>query len=360
MKVSYLKNFLVITLMFVMQFRPIYAATVIDGWDLGNPVQNGATTTYDVTKEVTGKVFESTISISPSTTQIVKYLVKNGSSELAMATIMQAVPNGKDFNISTQKLNYNLKENNQNTPKYKYSSPFDYGDVYTLTQARNHLKRSLNEYPGEGNYFITVCVDLKEKYECYWGSKGEESDPLRSVYFSRTSNDEYNSKVKSKTLSLKTLANKMINLANQENIAAKEYIAVSNQDLVDNDEKKRKSIAKELNAKLKASQTKKPNNCTSGKRNEQGDCWVCSLESFSPIRGRVNYAKSVTGGLGQCYNSMNSSQLLTRYKAYSELSAARDVENKCWSPTDENHIVESNNAKAVANECNRFLGILGK
>lgn len=48
--------------MFVMQLQSVYATTVIDGWNFRNPVQNGATTTYDVTKKATGKVFESTIS----------------------------------------------------------------------------------------------------------------------------------------------------------------------------------------------------------------------------------------------------------------------------------------------------------
>ncbi|GAB3044706.1 hypothetical protein GCM10027155_07210 [Acinetobacter apis] len=350
MKVNYFKKFLVITLIFVMQFQCVYATAIIDGWSFGNPVQNGVTTTYDVTKEAAGRVFESTISISSSTTQIVKYLIKDGSSELAMAAMMQAVPNGKDFIIFNQNLNYTLKENNQNTPKYKYSSPFDYGDVYTLTQARNHLKRSLNEYPGEGNYFITVCIDLKEKYECYWGNKREESEPLRSVYFSRTSNDEYNSRVKSKTLSLKTIANKIINLANQENSAAKDYIAASNQDLVDNDEKKKKSLAAQLDAKLQKAQTKQPNDCPSGIRNKNGDCWICSKESHYPITRATRDAKTATRGKS-CQQITDRAVKAANANLFRNLINARVNENSCWLPPDENHIKRLNEDRIALSYC---------
>ena len=57
---------------------------------------------------------------------------------------------------------------------------------------------------------------------------------------------------------------------------------------------------------------------------------------------------------------MNSSQLLTRRNAYSELGNARDAENSCWSPQDSNHLKEALEAKRIAAECNTYLGALGQ
>lgn len=102
------------------------------------------------------------------------------------------------------------------------------------------------------------------------------------------------------------------------------------------------------------------NNCPSGLTNGKGDCWVCSRESYTPIRARVVYAKNVTNGLGKCSAGMNSSQLLTRYNAYTELGTARDAENACWSPQDQEHLIQARAAKATANDCKSYLGALGQ
>lgn len=51
---------------------------------------------------------------------------------------------------------------------------------------------------------------------------------------------------------------------------------------------------------------------------------------------------------------MNSSELLTRFRVYSELGTARDAENACWVPQHDPHIRE---AERITAECNKLLGI---
>lgn len=163
-----------------------------------------------------------------------------------------------------------------------------------------------------------------------------------------------NATLEEATLPLETVAQKVIDNANGGSLdaqvatlaAAAQIIAEAEQDDV-----KAKPIVDELERNAK---------CPSGIMSEYGQCWVCSKESHPSIRGRVVYAKDVVGGLGKCTNFMNSSELLTRYKAYSELGIARDAENSCWAPPHQNHLQQAIDAKDVAAQCNEFLGLLGQ
>lgn len=254
----FFKKFLFISFIFLLQLKSAYAEILLGNWILSNPVISGKTSTWSaITKDSS---FKSDVSISPSSIQVANHLSKNRLSELAINAVTQAIPDGTDFIIdsSSQQLKYNLKADNHNTSQYKYTSPFEYGDVYTLTQAQESLRRDLNEYPGQGNYFITGCVDFEYKYECYFGHKGEESDPkARSVYFSQTTNDTYDSNAKPQTTSLVNVATKVINLADQNNSSAVSYIAYVVKDLIQYDANYRQSLETQLNSKLKGTP---PNN----------------------------------------------------------------------------------------------------
>lgn len=252
----FFKKFLFISFIFLLQLKSAYAEILLGNWILSNPVVSGKTSTWSaITKDSS---FKSDVSISPSSIQVANHLSKNRLSELAINAVTQAIPDGTDFIIdsSNQQLKYNLKADNHNTSQYKYSSPFEYGDVYTLTQAQESLRRDLNEYPGQGNYFITGCVDFEYKYECYFGHKGEESDPkARSVYFSQTTNDTYDSNAKPQTTSLVNVATKVINLADQNNSSAVSYIAYVVKDLIQYDTNYRQSLEAQLNSKLQTKPT---------------------------------------------------------------------------------------------------------
>lgn len=255
---QFFKKFLFISFIFLLQLKSAYAEILLGNWILSNPIVNGKTSNWSaITKDSS---FKSDVSISPSSIQVANHLSKNRLSELAINAVTQAIPDGTDFIIdsSSQQLKYNLKADNHNTSQYKYSSPFEYGDVYTLTQAQESLRRDLNEYPGQGNYFITGCVDFEYKYECYFGHKGEESDPkARSVYFSQTTNDTYDSNAKPQITSLVNVSNKVINLADQNNSSAVSYIAYVVKDLIQYDANYRQSLETQLDAKLQATS---PNN----------------------------------------------------------------------------------------------------
>jgi len=155
-----------------------------------------------------------------------------------------------------------------------------------------------------------------------------------------------------KTLSLEAVAEQVISNADTGSLDAQVATNAATQNIL-NDAVQAEPVVQELENNAK-------NNCPSGLTNGKGDCWVCSRESYTPIRARVVYAKEVVGGLGDCKNSMNSSQLLTRRNAYSELGNARDAENSCWSPQDSNHLIEALEAKRIAAQCNTYLGVLGQ
>ncbi|EPF72537.1 hypothetical protein GCM10025882_31630 [Acinetobacter gyllenbergii] len=154
-----------------------------------------------------------------------------------------------------------------------------------------------------------------------------------------------------KSLPLETVAEQVITNADSGSLDAQVATNIAAQNIL-NDVEQAEPVVQDLDNNYK-------NNCPSGITNN-GSCWICSRESWSPIRSRVVLAKEIVFGLNKCSVAMNSSQLLTRYKAYSELGAARDKENACWSPQDPEHLDEAIKAKATAAECNTFLGVLGQ
>ncbi|GAB3051239.1 hypothetical protein GCM10027155_16680 [Acinetobacter apis] len=250
-----------------MQFQSIYANATVGEWNLSDPVVNGATTRWKAIKNTSNT---SPLPISTTTTalKVTNHLAKNGLSELALNAVIPAVPEGTDFivDVPNQYIKYSLKKNNHNTSKYQYTSPFGQytgyeAYIYTLEQARLEVRKYLNEYPGEGNFFITECINREYQYECYWGSKGEESNPYGySFFFSQTTNDEYDANAKPELLSLRNLSSKILILAKQKNVQAEKYISSVIQDMLLHDEAYRKSLEAQLNTKLQASQNTGSNN----------------------------------------------------------------------------------------------------
>lgn len=249
-----------------MQFQSIYANVTVGEWNLSDPVVNGATTRWKAIKNTSNT---SPLPISTTTTalKVTNHLAKNGLSELALNAVIPAVPEGTDFivDVPNQYIKYSLKKNNHNTSKYQFTSPFGQytgyeAYIYTLEQARLEVRKYLNEYPGEGNFFITECIDREYQYECYWGSKGEESNPYGySFFFSQTTNDEYDANAKPELLSLRNLSSKILILAKQKNVQAEKYISSVIQDMLLHDEAYRKSLEAQLNTKLQASKNTTPN-----------------------------------------------------------------------------------------------------
>lgn len=369
MKVSYLKKFLAITLIFVMQFQSVHASVAIGGgWGLNLTRVENSTSIFTAFKDG----FQSTVAISPSSAQVAKSLLRGGLVGLAMVAVTQVLEDGVDYLLDSanQDLKYRVKPKNNTT----YLNPYGWYYIYETgfyptanLACKSTLEYNKRQYPNSANSITKLETQFYPEgtsATCYMYDATNKLINLYTVGFNK--NPNYNPKLTNglteKRIPLLQLATKIIASAEQGNPEAKAYIASVVQDMLEHDEEYRKSLEAQLDAKLKeATQTKTPNDdCPSGKRNEHGDCWACPLESFAPIRGRVNYAKAVTGGLGKCYKSMNSSQLLTRYKAYSELGTARDAENKCWRPTDEEHIRQANEAKDISRECNQFLGLLGR
>ena len=368
---NYLKKFLAITLIFVMQFQSVHASVAVGGgWSLGNPVVNGATTTWEAVKNGA----RSTVAISPSSAQVVKSLLRGGLVGLALSAVTQALLDGIDYVMDSA--------NNSITYKKKQTGPCSLNgsncDTFEYFYASNSGVGNCDLYARGDSCFSSAssaCDALVPIFDrkvvsyppLYGGDCKLEGSNYYIFRINKYKNKSYNPKLTSglteKTIPLTTLATQIINLAEQGNPEAKAYIASVVQDMLEHDEDYRKSLEAQLDAKLKeATQTKKPNDgCPPNAiRNKNGDCWICSEASRKPIKARVDKAKDQTNNLAGCKGNMSKSELQLRFDAYSEFVSAREAENQCWLPPDEGHVRSANEMKITVKQCEKLIRRLSK
>ncbi|MDH1915129.1 virulence factor TspB C-terminal domain-related protein [Acinetobacter junii] len=88
---SFSKQVIVFFLVTALMIRPTFAA--VGGWDLKNPVAQGASTVYDATKNVVinGKKFikESSVKITPTATSVAKVLARGGAGYALSVAVEQ-------------------------------------------------------------------------------------------------------------------------------------------------------------------------------------------------------------------------------------------------------------------------------
>lgn len=301
-------------------------------WVVNGYTTNGASTVLNANRTIGGVSTESKALITPNVSQVSKIL-RAGLGGAALTFAVDELLDGIDW----------VMDPANNQIKYKIDS----AQISILTSLCKNLDWVKNNSDVINISSVTAVLEANNNFSCkaifnYSGQYGYVAT------FIQIPNEE-------KTLPLDVVSQKIIDNAQSENADAQAVTLAAAQAIVseaENDAEKAEPIVKEF----EDNSTKK---CPSGITNN-GSCWVCSRESWAPIRGRVVYAKDVVFGLSKCSTAMNSSQLLTRYKAFSELGAARDVENSCWVPQDQNHLQEAIEAKQTAAECNTYLGILGQ
>ncbi|WP_336932609.1 hypothetical protein [Acinetobacter bereziniae] len=315
-------------------------------WVVNGYASEGASTVVNASRTIGGVATESKALITPNVSQISKIL-RAGLGGAALTFAVNELLDGIDW----------VMDPANNQVKYKETKLIggnwwcNGGIGLTSRQAcETYLTELLEIYSNVYTYAtLTKCVyDSPIQTTCYFNTN-------RGEYYVIAGYINGSVNLEEKTLPLDVVSQKIIDNAQSGNTDAQAVTFAAAQAIVseaENDAEKAEPIVKEF----EDNSTKK---CPSGITNN-GSCWVCSRESWAPIRGRVVYAKDVVFGLSKCSAAMNSSQLLTRYKAFSELGAARDVENSCWVPQDQNHLQEAIEAKQTAAECNTYLGILGQ
>lgn len=312
-------------------------------WVINGYASEGASTVVNASRTIGGVATESKALITPNVSQISKIL-RAGLGGAALTFAVNELLDGIDWVMDpvNNQIKYKNKPDALNSER-KYTTSQDATYFYSGEAAcRNSLGSLFISYEEPEGFAFNGSVG--------WCNPGLPSRLNLVAYpnYPTIPNPE-------KTLPLDVVSQKVIDNAQSGNTDAQVVTLAAAQAIVseaENDAEKEEQIVKEF----EDNSTKK---CPSGITNN-GSCWVCSRESWAPIRGRVVYAKDVVFGLSKCSSAMNSSQLLTRYKAFSELGAARDVENSCWVPQDQNHLQEAIEAKQTAAECNTYLGILGQ
>lgn len=332
------------------------SATSFGGWNpLGlKPV--GASSLLNASKTLDGIATDSHALITPAVKDVTKILVR-GAGGLALSVAVEELLGAVDWVMdpANNQIKYKVPIDPTQPPcvikfyyqagKTRHCTAFDAGRSYCSDLIQKGVYATCQ----------VTGVNAYNSFAFYKYSYPEFPTIIESSSVSIWETQGPIGAVEEKNLPFDEVSQKIIDNAESGNTDAQAVTLAAAQAIVseaENDAEKAEPIVKEF----EDNSTKK---CPSGITNN-GSCWVCSRESWAPIRGRVVYAKDVVFGLSKCSTAMNSSQLLTRYKAFSELGAARDVENSCWVPQDQNHLQEAIEAKQTAAECNTYLGILGQ
>ncbi|WPP89469.1 hypothetical protein [Acinetobacter pittii] len=330
------------------------AISPLGGWSITNSTTMGASTLIDAAKDTR----VSAALVTPNAKQVAEVL-RGGAAGVALTIAVDQLLDAVDWvmDSANNQIRYQKKDpiKPPNFPYYyKVAGGLPNYQIYAAnkeqlcsrTNAILNTLYSTIKYKFTGITGDTVGLCTFQSTNTQSGIQTDGGIP-----YSRVQNVNYDPTKPEFTLSLEDVAEQVISNADAGSLDAQVATNAATQNIL-NDVVQAEPVVQEL-------ENNANKNCPSGIINN-GSCWVCSRESYTPIRGRVVYAKEVVFGLTKCSVAMNSSQLLTRYKAFSELGSARDAENACWSPSDPDHLDEAIKAKATAAECNTYLGVLGQ
>lgn len=331
------------------------AISPLGGWSITNSTTMGASTLIDAAKDTR----VSAALVTPNAKQVAEVL-RGGAAGVALTISVDQLLDAVDWvmDSANNQIRYQKKDpiKPPNFPYYyKVAGGLPNYQIYAANKEQlcSRTTAILNTLYSTIKYkFTGIIGDTVGSctYQLTNTQSGIQTDG--GIPYSRVQNLNYDPTKPEFTLPLEVVAEKVISNANTGSLDAQVATNAATQNIL-NDAVQAEPVVQELENNAK-------NNCPSGITNGKGDCWVCSRESYTPIRARVVYAKDVTNGLGGCSAGMNSGQLLTRYNAYTELGAARDAENACWSPQDQEHLIQARAAKVTANDCKSYLGVLGQ
>ena len=264
---NYLKKFLAITLIFVMQFQSVHASVAVGSWSLGNPVVNGATTTWEAVKNGA----RSTVAISPSSAQVAKSLLRGGLVGLALSAVTQAILDGIDYVMDSAKQELRYTPKNATAPQL-WSTVFENKYIYSTPEEAAVASCNFKNETFSSVRYIGFNVQYAF---CKTADGRPDSWAVFAIY-----DPSYDPKSAEKTIPLTTLATQIINLAEQGNPKAKAYIASVVQDMLEHDEDYRKSLEAQLDAKLQEAQSIGSNN---GNNNNGGNSNSGNNSATKPV-----------------------------------------------------------------------------
>nr|DAR30261.1 MAG TPA: attachment protein [Inoviridae sp.] len=257
---TFLRKIISILLVYSLFFTNT-AHAAVGGWELKNPVAQGASSVYDATKNVVinGKKFikESSVKITPTATSVAKVLAR-GAAGYALSVAVEQLLGSVDWVLDPA--------NNQ----IKYSDPsasdgsIDPTDqyIYSISQfgksvkadspsaACSALVTALNTL-GSTVYKVDTTQDRTSYFWCNLTANGS---PMRSNEGSRLANPAYDptaEKDKEKSIPLDVVAQKVISNAAGGDTAAQAATTAAAADIVaeaEKDDAKARPIASQAEA----------------------------------------------------------------------------------------------------------------
>jgi hypothetical protein len=317
-------------------------AATIGAWTLSNPMAVGASMLYDGSKGAA----TSSVLITPNASQVAKVL-RGGAAGLALSYAVEQLLGAVDWVLDPANNQIKYKgfdctsvSQNTNCP-YFINNFVQYGTFSSIEEAAKYYfyddlelqegSMECRKIASEHSYWNCILSNPKNKYG-YQLSYSQISIRSASLLFQPVE----------KTLPLETVAQKVIENAESDNLDAQfAVLAAANNILseAEQDDAKAKPIEDELENNAK---------CPSGiVRN--GSCWICDKSQFMPITRATRDAKTATRGKS-CKNVTDTAIKTANATLFRNLINARIQENACWSPPDPNHataLLDAQNALSL-------------
>lgn len=294
---TFLRKIISILLVYSLFFTNTAYASV-GGWELKNPVAQGASTVYDATKNVVinGKKFikESSVKITPTASGVAKVLAR-GAAGYALSVAVEQMLGAVDWVLDPA--NNQIKYTDPNQPAsepnggtWQYWPPSGVVFKNPLAAAKEHARVYVPTCEGFSvvNRNQTQSAWVSYQYSC--------TDTNKRIHFinvtgQRVSDVPIPEEDEEKTLPLEVVAQKVISNANSGDAAAQQATTAAAADIVaeaEQDQSKARPIASqaEANATTKpadAAEAEKANEATGEAKPNEANPEATDLSLTFPI-----------------------------------------------------------------------------
>ncbi|MCG7220239.1 hypothetical protein [Acinetobacter sp. AG3] len=319
------------SLLFLLNSALVNAS--IGGWTLSNPTAVGASILYDGTK---GSLTSSVL-ISPNASQVAKVL-RGGVAGIALSFAVEQLLGAVDWVMDPANNLIRYKEKGQVGKSYIYFCTGSSAD-------RCNSSNALMYRHADNADLIALCTSFGIQLGRVQNGQIAylHADRYCVIHNSIFGKFDYLVEDKTKTLSLITVAQQVIENAESDNLDAQFTVLAAATNILseaEQDDSKAKPIADELDNNSK---------CPSGiVRN--GSCWVCDKSLFMPYTRATRDAKNATRGKS-CKNVTDTTVKAANATLFRNLINARVQENACWLPPDPNHAIALIDAQNALSLC---------
>lgn len=257
-----MKKFLTVFFAFTLYFNLISQANAaVGGWDLKNPVAQGASTVYDATKNVliNGKKFikESSVKITPPASQVAKVLARGGAG-YALSVAVEQLLGSVDWVLdpANNQIKYKVPASDPNSPTNQYRYISNYGSLGYFADPASAGRAAANNSCTLNRYQDCSFTGVTQVSETTWNWTLTHKNGSFSNKVTRVANPAYDPEAEQqeKTLPLEVVAAQVISNAESDTdrrAAAQVATTAAAADIVseaENDNTKARPIASQAEA----------------------------------------------------------------------------------------------------------------